>query len=445
MIHTDKPQAMLVPFSYPEYPPEIVDRFVQQSRQMLAELDIEVRMTQTVVKYEDCEAVRRAIACSEFDFLIALLPSWFEAPNLVATLRDFFHRPLLVWSHTSFVENGIIKILGALPAAGVIRETLEEMGVRFKMIFGMPGQEGIAEQIMPFARAATAVRALSRSRIGLLGYISMGMYTGSFDHIRLRARVGPEVDHLDQYVLIKKVEEMPDHRVLDLVKRAREDWTLAPDIDWADVTKAMKMYVALKDIAAERHHSVVTVKCQYELSRIYGLAPCVPISMLADELTCSCEGDVYCAVSQLLLHYVSGLVSSYGEVFHVFDDGFVTGHCGFLPLSLSMGRPELHKHSVLYEGFLNSAPYKEGRITLARLAPQGDGFKLHIASGEMKLSPRLEEVGAAPYGIGRVLMDGSVEHFLQHMGSQHYAFVYKDVRKELLEVCELLGLVAVVE
>ena len=76
----------------------------------------------------------------------------------------------------------------------VIRQTLEEMGAQFKMIFGMPGEPGVAEQIMPFARAAQTVRALSRSRIGLLGYISMGMYTAGFDHIRLRAKVGPEVD-----------------------------------------------------------------------------------------------------------------------------------------------------------------------------------------------------------------------------------------------------------
>ena len=100
----------------------------------------------------------------EHDAIVALVVSWVEPPLFVATLRPFFGETILLWSHTIYQENGVGLTLGALPAAGVLRETLEEMEVRFVFVYGMPlgGEPALMDAVRSFARAAAA-RAKERT------------------------------------------------------------------------------------------------------------------------------------------------------------------------------------------------------------------------------------------------------------------------------------------
>jgi L-fucose isomerase-like protein len=329
--------------------------------------------------------------------------------------------------------------IGPLPAAGILRQTLEEMGATFKFVWGMPGEKALESQIVPFARAAHCARRLSISRVGLLGYASMGMYTGTIDHIRLRHDIGPEIDHLDQYAIVKKVEEIRDDQISSLVEKAKAEWQLSEGVSDSALGQTMRFYLALKSLAEEREWNALTVKCQYELSRLYGFAPCVALSMLADEMTSSCEGDLPLLITQLIMHYLSGQPVSYGDVHLITEDSILLGACGFAPLKLGAGRPLIGHHTALYEGLLNQTNYREGKVTLARLASSKDGhFRMHIARGEGKTPRPYHEVGCPPYPSIEVKLDGSTKHFGQNLMSQHYSIGFKDLVEELKELCLIL-------
>lgn len=170
----------------------------------------------------------------------------------------------------------------------------------------------------------------------------------------------------------------------------------------------------------------------------------MPLSMLGDEMVVSCEGDIPLVITQLILHYLTGAPISYGDVHHVMECSILFGACGFAPLSFATSRPVVNKHTALYEGLLNSSPYKGGTVTLARLASTQSGtFKMHIAGGTSVLSPRFHEVGCPPYPFINVEMDGDIDEFMQHLCSQHYAIVYGDVRQELTEFCRLASITPV--
>jgi L-fucose isomerase-like protein len=437
-----KIKSILVPFGYPDYPQDVVSRFISESERMLKSLDIELKTTKAVINPDDAPPVAREIRRSEFDLIIALLVSWVEAPNVIATLRDFFTRPILLWSHTTYLEDGVRITLGPMPAAGVLRETFEEMGVNFKFVYGMPDSDKVKEGINSYAKAARAARFLQRSRVGLFGYYSMGMYTGAFDHTKLRRMLGPEIIHLDQYLIVRGAEDVKEERVKGFSEKARSEWELSEEVRDNDIATVMKLYLALKALVAEHKLNALTVKCQYELSREYGVAPCIPLSMLGDEMPCSCEGDVPLILSQLILHHLTGGgVTSYGDVHDILDDnGIILAACGFAPLSLAQGRPRVSRHTALYEGLLNMSPYKEGRVTLARLASDKEGYKMHIATGFASAPPPFHEIGCPPYAGMKVVLDGDADAFISSLFSQHYALVYEDVRRELEELCDLLGI-----
>ncbi|MCD6318358.1 hypothetical protein J7M02_04765 [Candidatus Aerophobetes bacterium] len=113
-----KPQAILVPFGYPDYPREVVEKFVAESKTMLSNLNIEFTTTSIVKQEKDAEKVVKEIHQSSPDFIIALLVSWVGAPNLVATLREFFSEPILLWSHITYKQDDTRITLGGLPAVG---------------------------------------------------------------------------------------------------------------------------------------------------------------------------------------------------------------------------------------------------------------------------------------------------------------------------------------
>ena len=438
-----KPRAMLVPFGYPDYPQGLLYRFLEQSKEVILANGLQLLSTPPVIVEDDVARTRRSLQETDYDFLVVLLLSWVEAPLLVATLEDHLtNTPIVLWSHTTFEGDGEQLTLGPLPAAGVIRQTLEEMGAQFKFIYGQPDSPEVFEPARAFALAARARDALRGAKIGLFGYISMGMYTGTFDHTKLRREIGPEIGQLDQYAIVKKHEEIPEEIVTHLVAKYKEKWLLVEGVTDEALAATMQQYAAIQELSKEHRFEALTVKCQYELSRLFGLAPCVALSLLGDELPVSCEGDVPLIVTQLMMHYLTGGgVTSYGDLHDIYPgDEVLFGACGFAPMSLAARQPQIGKHTALYEGLLNTSPYQEGVVTLARLANDGDGYRMHITAGQAKPPPPFREVECPPYPFIRVALDGDADSLMQNLMSQHYAIVYDDVRGPMLELCRMLGI-----
>ena len=435
-----KPRIGYIPFSYPDYPSDLVREFVEKSVDSIRGLGVSVVEARPVISLQDADAAISDLRGEEIDLIVANLVSWVEAPNVIAVLQEFRDKPVLLWSHTMFKRGDELLTLGPLPGAGVIRESLEEMGFRFWFVWGMPWEEEVMSRIRFYARVAHALKRLKRSRIGLLGYSSMGMYTATFDHVSLRSLIGPEIDHLDQYMITYLFERISDEEAGKVVEKMRKELDIGEGVSEDYLVKAAKMYLALKRIAEERRWDALTVKCQYELSRYFGFAPCVPLSMLGDELPCSCEGDVPLIVSQLMLYLLTGSTTSYGDIHMIADDYLLVGACGFAPFSLAKGRPRIGRHTALYEGLLNMSVYREGRVTLARLAYDKErAYKMHIAAGRAVEPEPFHEVGCPPYPSMKVILDGDTRHFGQNMCSQHYAIAYDDVVEELEELCNLLN------
>ena len=448
-IGLKNPKAVLVPFGYPGYPIELLKRFTDESEQFIISLGIDVEITPIVIEpVTDVPKARNAIAeVHDADFVIPLILSWLEAPNVLDSIQEVINKPLLLWSHTMWDDGDGLLTLGPIPGAAVIRQTFEELGLNFKFIYGMPGEERLKEPITLFAKAARVKNRLAHSRIGLVGYLSMGMYTAAFDHLPLREKLGPEVDQLDQYVLIERLESMPDERVAELLEQAKKDWQIGAKVTEKDLSTTHKMFLALKELAQEHRWDAVTVKCQYELSKIYKMTPCVPLSMLGNELTSSCEGDIPLVVSQMISYYLTGDIVSYGDVHTILNNSnsILLGACGFAPFGLGDGKPKVDKTEVLYEGVANCTIYKQGTVTITRLGYTRDrGFKMHIAGGEARRPPKFREVGCLPYPSMEVVLDGDADLFAQQLPSQHYSIVYGDIREECRAVCDMMN-IAVVE
>ena len=130
----------------------------------------------------------------------------------------------------------------------------------------------------------------------------------------MKKLLGTEVVQLDQYTLIHKADTMDPARIEAYRPVMEAEWNISEDIAAADIDKTIAFYLALKDLVQEHKLDGVTVKCQYELSIEYGFTPCVALSILGAEMPVSCEGDVYMLLTQMVMHYISGDTTTYGDV-----------------------------------------------------------------------------------------------------------------------------------
>lgn len=441
-----RPRVALIPFGDRYYPRDWLDRVIAPSCEMMAGLDCDLVVTPPVISFDDVAVAAEVVASARADLYVALLASWLEVANLVGTLRAVFHEPLLLWSHVPFLHEGRRVSLGAFVGAGVVRETLEEMGVRFKFVYGMPNEETVKREIASYIRVAWARRRLGQARIGLFGYTGMGMYTGTFDHVSLRAQIGPEIHQLDQYVLIRKMDEVSAASAETVAERLRRDFAIAPGITAEELIKAGRMTLALEALVEEYKLDAVNIKCHYELSEMYGFSPCIPLSLLSEQITCSCEGDIMATVTQLMLHYLTGAETVYGDIHQVLADRLTFACCGFSPVGMGDTNCRcISKWASDFEGILNSTPYPPGRpVTLARLAAKGDDYKMHLTTGRTERSEPWSEVNCPPLPGTDVVLDDDPAWFAHTIASNHYAMVFGNVRQELLELCGLLGIRPVV-
>ncbi len=438
--------TLFLPIGYPGYPQEQLARHIAVSEAWLRELGVELTAAPNVITLKDCEGAISVAKSDRWDAVVLLLASWIETPNATKILSaaEIENTPVLLWSHDNYwdeKENATISF-GCIAAAGVMRETLEEFDYKFKFVVGNPGDETLAREVCSFLQAAKAVRALKDARLGMLGYVSMGMYTGLGDHVKVKKTFGTEIVHIDQYSLIAHLNEADPAAVEQEKQQLREEWDVAASITDKLLDKNAAVYLRMRQLVQEHQLTALTAKCQYEMSIDYGFTPCVALSLLGEKMPVSCEGDIYLLLSQMILNGITGDVTTYGDILAFVDGGVICAACGFAPKSfLAAARPKIDQHTALYSGMLITSSFKPQDVTVIRLANYKDGFKMHVLEGHTEELKNFHEIDCPAYA-GSVIKfhNKKVEDFKQEIMSQHYAIVPGNFGDAVRDFCKLMDI-----
>ena len=86
-------------------------------------------------------------------------------------------------------------------------------------------------------------------------------------------------------------------------------------------------------------------------------------------------------------------------------------------------------------------------MTLACFSETREGYRMHIVTGEGKERPKWVEMGVPLPSWPSVTFypDATVRQILDHVQSQHFAAVYGTYVDELVDLCKLLNIEAVVD
>ncbi len=436
------PRIGFIHIGHPDYPNDVGLQFAGAAADALRTQGI-LAITDDQAYTDPISAARRGqeMLGERLDGVIVWLNTWIEASTAVAAIREFEHLPFAVWSFGMYEGEGRRESTGSFVAGCVMKGTLERMRYPFKLLQGLVDDPGVMGDAAAFARAANAYQRLKRTRLGLIGYASMSMYPGTFDHVLLRRCIGPEVVHFDTYSLVRLAEGIGYNETKAFAEELARGAEV--DVESERLTKAARLYGALTKLADRHALNALNVKCQYELSQDWGMTPCVALSKLADQGTvCACEGDVMLSATMCALAYLTGETVTYGDILDLQGDTMLLSACGFAPMSLAHeGEPvricELGHPG--FDGIICSFTLERGPVTFARLVEGRGDYRLVYGTG-MGVDTDLRQ-GRFP--ALNVKLDGDPQSLLDNIASQHWALCYGDLSAEIEDLCRVLGVTTV--
>ena len=395
--------------------------------------------------------------------LIAHTPCW-TAPNLVVHGIQRLNRPTLLLSNKSPATHGTVGFLGAAGA-------LDQIGYPYRRLReDFENGDAIANQALPYLRAAAAVDRLRGAVFGLFGGRSLGIDTGTIDPMQWRTLFGVDVEHIDQLEIIRRADLVPDTQVQDMLQ-----WLAAnvASIDYNDLgltpsklAYQVRCYLATREIIGEQGLDFVAVKCMPDLSTHY-VPQCLTAALLpgpydADgprqPIAMACEADGDGALTMEMLKQVSGgLPVLFGDVSYINEALAVLymPNCGALCTwyaarsadpSENLARVELRPANRPGGGAITYFTAAPGPLTLARLYRRAGSYFMGIFSGNaIELPPAELEAFVQARGSHQlpttfVQADVDWEALLGGFGSNHISAVAGDFVAEMVEVCRLLGI-----
>jgi L-fucose isomerase-like protein len=446
-----KVKPLVLPFFCEGYDRDAAAEQVDAAVQILQQLDMEPSVADMICCVADAEAAAKAYNPYNYDFAVIYTTTWSEPRLACVAARQFFGMPLVIWCQDEFMYQGRRIEMSAAPASAALRGCLQEMGVPCEMIVGLPLSQKNLAKLTAIGNAARTISLLRNTKLGFFGHNFNGITAADFDLSVLRRRMGTEVYAFDCSELIIRMEAVdPASDAYKAMEKRVADRLVGNT--GRHFERIVRMCVALEGYIAEYDLAGLDMRCHTELSQSFGLAACLPLSVLGDMLPCSCEADIPVMMSQMLLYYLSGgKVSAYVDLRTFHEEGMDVGACGYAPCSLTGGKatvsgPEAPGNGNP-EGYLtNKSGFQEGRLTMARLLKfPGGVLKLHITGAEATpMESPLQEMGCPYYPMAKVVPDVPMAQFTQYLGANHYALIYDDVAAAAKVFCKYTNIQTVI-
>jgi L-fucose isomerase len=328
----------------------------------------------------------------------------------------------------------------------------------------------LANKVLPFIRAASAVRQLRGQVFGMFGGRSLGIDTGTIDPMQWRQLFGIDVEHIDQLEIIRRAELIEKEPTEKMVKWLEEKMG-SVEYDGTKLTPEKlgfqsRCYLATRQIIDELGLDFVAIKCMPDLANHY-VPQCISAALLPGPydaqgaqkpVPMACEADGDGALTMQVLSLVSGgQPTMFGDLSYLDDENLTIyiPNCGAMcswfagrsskveeNLSKIQLRPSFRPGGGATVYF-KAAP---GPITLARLSRRVGKYVMTIFTGEaIEPSPEAYQEFVKARGSHQlptmfVHVNLDLDKLIAEFGSNHISGVPGMYVDELVHACKLLDI-----
>lgn len=383
----------------------------------------------------------------DFDCLVLCVAGWIPTHAVIKVAEKFKHLPMVLWGLCGWMEDGRIVTTADQAGTSALRKTMKDLGYTFKYVYDIIGLPSRVNEVVSFAKAASAFKALRSAKIGHMGFRDMHLYGTLFDGCSLKRKVGPEIECFEMLEVVQRSEKIEKSAIDKVKEETISTWKFLKKADERIVEKGVKYYLALKQIIDERKYVAVSLKDVDGMKKLLGFPPAMIFMLLADrEGICTIpENDCLGNVTQAIVKALTGQIGAYLEFYEFFTDGVLAGVPDYVPKEIVDGEVTVSPEAfgLLDQGILNVSKVKEGELTMCRLTWEGDEYTMHMVKGEGVNPGKWEEAGwaqPAPQLPALKVKLSDVVDFTDKVMGQHYIISYGDNTKLIKEFCQIAGI-----
>lgn len=413
--------------------------------------------TTDLAKSEGAYLAASGVEATVFNFAI-----W-SFPHLPAIASRFAPGPYLMFSNVNPRFPGLV---GMLASAGA----LDQIGAFCARVSGDIADDAVFTRVLQFLQAAVAVNRLRGETYGLIGGRSMGMYTAQSPLDQWQRQFGIDVEHIDQFEIVRRSEHVPAERVQagfgwleQHVGQIRYDGKkLTPEL----LKRQIRSYHAVRELIDEWRLDFCGIKGQPELTNHFCTMDIAeafcndPYDWEGphDPIVCATEADMDGALTMELFKHIARTPVLFADVRHydAADDVWDLCNSGqhatyfagrsFEP-GVNLPKVRFYPEIIYFPAGGASVAHiaMPGRVTLARLARRQGKYWMAIVPAEFVQFP--EDVAWKkaeattvewPHAFARFRVPPEV--FLATYDSNHIHGVYGDYVQELIWVSRILGI-----
>jgi L-fucose isomerase-like protein len=402
---------------------------------------------ETISDAEKAKAASELINQQPVDVLL-IFQATFADSTLISLLTKDSPAPVFLWALPETWTGNRLR-LNSLCGINLGAHTLGHQGRKFKYGYGLPDDEHILNDLRVLSAAGYLKRKLKNAKLGVVGEHPEGFDSCHLDKNQLREVFGVQVEHIPLETVFNRARGISTQALQTIRGDLDQRLDNLATLDQNATQGTLKVYLALRNIAAEQGLDGLAVRCWPEFFTEMGCAACGAMSMLSDgfqshnPLPCSCEADINGTLTQLILQWLSDKPAFGTDIVGVdkSQEQIAIWHCGLAPLS--MADPSEQPHGTIHSNrnlpLLMDFSLKPGKITIARINRYKDTLRLVIGSGEM-LSADKPFNGTSgifkPSGSAQQFLDTLIYEGLEH----HISLTYGQYTRELQTFAEWIGL-----
>ncbi len=384
-------------------------------------------------------------------------------PHYSAIAAQFVPGPVLLFSNVNPQYPGLVAMLAA---AG----SLDQVAAFHGRVSGDVDDDAVFTRVLQFLRPAVAKNRLRGEMYGIIGGRSMGMYTAVPALDQWRRDFGIDIEHIDQFEIVRRSAEIPEARADAGVAWLQRNGAtihydgkkLTPDL----LRRQIKAYHAVRSIIDEWRLDFCGIKGQPEMTNHFATMD-IPEAFLNDPydwegphdpIVCATEADSDGALTMEILKHIAGTPVLFADVRHydaadnVWDlcnsgehATYFAGH-SFDP-AVNLKRVHLHPAIIYFPAGGASVMHvaAPGEVTLARLARRNGKYWMAIVPAEfIEFPPAVTAAKCKattaewPHAFARLKVPA--EELIAEYDSNHIHGVYGNWVADLEWACRMLGI-----
>lgn len=410
-----------------------------------------------VEEEEQAAAAARLFNAEDVDIIVAFELAYTKG---VVPARCFIDTtaPVLVWNTQKIRRLGeddgfdVVMLNSGMAGMPELTAVLLRTGREFEMVTSHWDDPEGRRRVREVITAAAVRRRLRAARIGLVGHPFEGMTDLMFDGLSLRQDVGPVVWPLEPEKIAVRFGEIEQAAVDETV--AAERGTHIVDMEPELFERSVRLALAIESVVREHKFDAFTAFDQVWLTdpRV-GIIPSYGTGRLCEiGIPASPEGDVNCAVAQLILTELAGQATTVENYVIDFDtDAVMFSHDGHGNPALATPGETKIKHSIYYEGVHGFGAgfefaYQPGPVTNLALVTMGENvWRFVISEGEfLPFPPRPISAPQTLFKHHELDITEWCDAWCQAGAPHHMAAARGSWTSQLLVLARMLGVEAVV-